>query len=100
MPSGGWRMRWREGQARAQAANRADLARRLEDPDAEQEAPAANLAELGRRLEGPGAEQRLERVRSQFQQALAPNRAKPSGLAVPFVLVFLAVVVLGLILTG
>jgi len=75
MSDGGWRQRRRDGQARAQAAN------------------------LERRLEGPGAEQRLHRIRSRFRKALAGGGPGSMGLTTLSVLVFLAVVAIGLWLT-
>jgi len=77
MSDGSWRQRRRDGQARAQAAN------------------------LERRLEGPGAEQRLHRIRTRFRKALAGGGGGPGsmGLTTLSVLVFLAVVAIGLWLT-
>jgi hypothetical protein len=78
MPERGWRKHWRDGSARVQAAN---------------------LAELDRRLEGPGAERRLQRIRARFRRALAEGHPRPLNLGILCALVFLAVVALGLVFT-
>jgi len=78
MSDDGRRQRWRDGQAQA-----------------------ANATNLERRLEGPGAEQRLDRIRSRFRKALAGGgwASGSIGVTTLSVLVFLAVVAIGLWLT-
>jgi hypothetical protein len=77
MSDRGWRKRSREGEARAQAAN---------------------VADLDRPLEGPGSERRLRRVHARFRKVLAPQDLTPRRLALLCVLAFLAVLAVGLLL--
>lgn len=79
MPDPGLRQRLREGQARAQAAN---------------------LAEMGRPLEGPGAERRLARLQRRFRQVSLAARRGDRRVVTLAVLVFVTVVALGLWLTA
>lgn len=73
----GWSQRWRKGQQRAQTAN---------------------LADLAPRLEGPGSKARLRAIQRRFRQ-LSAKASRPSALQLTIlaVLVFLSVLSLGLL---